>query len=524
MKGNGYLLFVLNSHIPYVRRLNESRFGEDLWFYEIISETYLPMIQALNRLVNDGLKFKITFSISPVLMEMINNRALIEGYIKYEGGRVELAEREISRTSSDDTLNRLAKYYHKIFIKNLEDFNRYRGNLLSPIVKLKEEGVVEIIPTSFTHAFLPMLSAVEEGVEKQIRFAVKEFKSRFDELPKGFWLPECGYYNGVEYYLEENGIQYSFLDTHGVLFADKKPKYGVYAPVKSKNGVAFFARDAFSSREVMSSEEGYLSDPSYRDFYRDLGFEFPADYISDGMGVEKFRGYTGIKYYSKLKGMSRVYDPEVAKAKAMEHAENFIYKKKKQIGKLASLMDRDPLIVFACDTEFFGHWWYEGIYWMENVIRNICESSNDDIRLISASDYLEIFPLNQVVEPSFSSWGTLGYSEVWLSKSNDWVYRHVHKVSERMKELVYKFKNPSQLEKRALNQALREMLLVQSSDWISMAKYSLNPAYGTNRIKEHIYNFNKIYSALLSKTIDETWLRSVEARNALYSDIDYRDF
>ncbi len=523
MGSEGYILFVLNAHIPYVRRLTSERgFGEDLWFYEIISETYLPMLGVLERLANDSIPFKITLSVSPILIEMFASEDLKAGYIEYAEGRIQLAEREISRTSSDDKLNALAKYYYKQFRSHLEDFNRYRGSFLTPIKKLEEEGILNLITTSITHSFLPTLAVTKEGVKNQISLAVEHFERVFGKKPEGFWLPECGFYNGVEYYLENNRIRYSFLDTHGILFADKKPKYGVYAPVHSRNGVAFFARDAISTREVIFPEDGYFSDPSYRDFYKDIGFDLPGDYIAKGMGVKSFRGYTGIKYYSKVKRNGVYYDPVTAENKAEEHAENFVYKKKKQIRELSELMDRKPLIVFSCDAEFFGHWWYEGVHWFENVIRKIGEEvyNGKSIRMITPQEYLEEYPLNQVVEPSFSSWGSLGYSDIWLSKSNDWIYRHVYKVTERMKELV-KRHYVSKLEERAVNQAVREMLLAQSSDWVSMAESGLNPLYGINRVKEHLYNFNKLYSAILSGSINESWLRSIERRNSIFKWIDY---
>ncbi len=524
MEREGYILFVLNAHIPYVRRFGKDKgFGEDLWFYEIISETYLPMLRALERLRNDSIPFKITLSISPVLVEMLTDEDLRTGYIEYAEGRIQLAEKEVSRTSSDEEVNALAKYYYERFRLDLEDYNKYKGNLLVPIKGLEKEGVLNIITTAITHSFLPTLSVTREGVANQIALAVNHFRDVFDRKPRGFWLPECGFYNGVEYYLESNDLGYSFLDTHGILFANRKPKYGVYAPVRSRNGVVFFARDAISAREVISPEDGYFSDPSYRDFYKDIGFDLPSDYIAKGMGVKSFRGYTGIKYYSKGKRGSVYYDPVAARGKAEEHAENFVYKKTKQIKRLNELMDRNPLVVFLCDAEFFGHWWYEGVIWFESVIRKIGKDTNGrgNIKMVTPEEYLEEYPLNQVVEPSFSSWGRGGYADIWLSKSNDWVYRHIHKVTERMKELIRNRSPHSKLERRALNQAVREMLLAQSSDWISMAESGLNPAYGVNRIKEHLYNFNKLYSSVLSGNINENWLASIERKNSLFKNIEY---
>ena len=206
-----------------------------------------------------------------------------------------------------------------------------------------------------------------------------------------------------------------------------------------------------------------------------------------------------------------------------EHAEHFVRARLHQAEQLRAHMDRPPLIVCPFDAELFGHWWFEGPEWIEAVLRRLARCS-DRLRMLSAGDYLDLHPDLQEAQPCFSSWGNKGYAEVWLESSNDWIYRHLHKMSECMAELVRRFPGEKGLRKRALDQALRELLLAQSSDWAFIMKTGTTVAYAVRRTKEHIWNFNRIYSAAMENNIDQEWLLALEARNNLFPELDYRRF
>jgi len=121
-----------------------------------------------------------------------------------------------------------------------------------------------------------------------------------------------------------------------------------------------------------------------------------------------------------------------------------------------------------------------------------------------------------------SSWGWKGYSEVWLQGSNDWVYRHLHKASDRMTELVKLYPKARGLLERALKQALRELLLAQSSDWAFIIATGTHVSYAVKRTKEHLMRFTKLYEDIKSNQVDENWLRDIEYKDNIFPDIDYR--
>lgn len=58
--------------------------------------------------------------------------------------------------------------------------------------------------------------------------------------PLGIWLPECAYYEGLDELMAESGLRYAVLDGHGLLNADPRPRYGLYAPICTRKGVVFF--------------------------------------------------------------------------------------------------------------------------------------------------------------------------------------------------------------------------------------------------------------------------------------------
>jgi 1,4-alpha-glucan branching enzyme len=362
------------------------------------------------------------------------------------------------------------------------------------------------------------------SVRAQVKVAVAHYESVFGRKPSGIWLPECGYHPGQDEILKEAGIRYFFSDSHGVLHATPRPKYGVFAPVYCKGtGVACFARDVESSKQVWSSIEGYPGDHNYREFYRDIGFDLEYDYIRPYIHPDGIRINTGIKYYRITADTNHKepYIPAWARDKAGEHAGNFMFNRQRQIEYLYDLIQKKPLIVSPYDAELFGHWWYEGIIWLDYLFRKIVYDQ-DIIRLTTASEYLLENPRNQVVVPSLSSWGWKGFSEMWLQGANDWLYRHLHLASEKMTELARQFPDTNGLRRRALNQALRELLLAQSSDWGFIMGTGTHTDYAVRRSKEHILRFSRLYEDIKANCIDAGWLADIEYKDNIFPNIDYR--
>jgi 1,4-alpha-glucan branching enzyme len=522
----GYLCLILHAHLPYVRHPEYEDFLEEDWLYEAITETYIPILDVFEGLERDGVDWRMTMSVTPTLAAMLADPLLQERYLRHLDNLIALAQKEIERTRWQPEFHHLALMYHARFCRCREVFSRqYGNNLVRGFRRFLEAGKLELLTCGATHGFFPLMTINDTARKAQVEIGCREFERHFGRRPKGIWLPECGYIEGVDKHLRDCGITYFFTDTHGVLFAEPRPKFGVYAPIACPgSGVAVLARDTESSKQVWSAIEGYPGDYNYRDFYRDVGFDLDYEYLKPHLHQSGIRSLLGIKYY-KITGRTDhklPYNPRAALEKAAEHAGNFMFNREKQVEWLSGSMDGRPaLIVAPYDAELFGHWWFEGPDWINFLLRKL-HHDQETVKAITVPEYLERHPKIQVSQPTLSSWGYKGYCEVWCEGSNDWIYRHLHEGADRMVELARGNPEATPLRRRALNQAARELLLAQSSDWAFILKTGTMVEYARERTRVHVLNFNHLYDQLRGNDIDEGWLGEIERRHNIFPDLDYR--
>jgi 1,4-alpha-glucan branching enzyme len=521
----GYLALILHAHLPYVRHPEYAYSLEEKWFFEAITECYIPLLSAFQELEKDGIAFRLTFSLSPTLLAMMEDPFLQDRYGDYLSKQQELAHREEERTGGDPVFFPLARMYRK----NLEHVSsfyneKYGRQLVRPFKELQQGGYLELITSSATHGFLPLLSVQQEAVYAQLAAGIMHFEQVFGTPPKGIWLPECGYDPQFEEIIGELGLHYFIAATHGVLYASPRPKYGVYSPILTPSGTAAFGRDPETSHQVWSAKEGYPGDYNYREFYRDIGFDLDLDYVGKYLHPPGLRSNTGFKYY-RITGPDNhkePYNPQWAANKTWEHAANFIFNREKQVEYYGGLMDRPPIVVAPYDTELFGHWWFEGPLWLKNLCRQI--SGNQHLEMITPGQYLERgYPL-QLSTPNASSWGDKGYYEVWLNGENDWIYRHLHQGARRMIALASDFPNAEGTLRDALTQAARELLLAESSDWPFIMTAGTMDMYARARQTSHMARFLKLERQIRNNSIDTSWLRKLENADNLFPQLDYRLF
>lgn len=518
----GYLSLVLHAHLPYVRHPEHEYFLEERWFYEAVTETYIPLLQVFERLERDGVPFRLTVSLSPPLVSMFADPLLQDRYTKHLERLIELSNREVERTR-DTPFHETALMYQRNFDQVRRTWhNTYGRNLVRGFKRFQDAGRLEITTCAATHGFLPLLMINPEAVRAQVAVAVDLHRRHFGVVPRGIWLPECAYAPGIDQILKEYGIKFFFTDTHGVLYASHRPRYGVFAPIYCPSGVAAFGRDTESSRQVWSAKEGYPGDFNYREFYRDIGFDLDYDYIRPYIHPDGIRLHTGIKYF-RITGTGdckEPYVPDRAREKAAVHAANFMFNRQLQVDYLNQLMDRPPIIVAPYDAELFGHWWFEGPQWLEFLIRKM-HYDQDTVELITPGDYLERFRCNQVAVPCASSWGNKGYNEVWLCRANDWIYRHLHLAAGRMTGLADDYPFAAGLLRRALNQAARELLLAQSSDWAFIMSTGTMVDYAVRRTKRHLLNFLGLERQIREHRLEESWLSRLEETSNIFPELDY---
>lgn len=520
----GYVSFVLHAHLPFVHHPENENYIEEQWLFEAISETYIPLLLNFKKLEEEGVDFRITMSMTPPLLSMLDSKLLQKRYIKYLNQRIQLCKTEVERTKDNKKVNDLSIYYLDRYSNDLHVFRDvYNCNIITGFKYFQDKGYLEIITCGATHGFFPILYVNEKTVKAQIAVGVQTYEKYFGRKPRGIWLPECGYIPEADKYLKEFGIEYVITESHGILFANPTPLYGTFAPIISPDGVIAFGRDIESSRQVWSSINGYPGDFNYREFYRDLGYDADYDYIKPYIASNGARIHTGIKYHriTSKEHEKDYYNVQWAKDSAERQAGHFLDSRNAQIENLTSFMNTPPIILCPYDAELYGHWWYEGPYWLYILFKKIYYD-DCNFSLITPSEYIDKFPNVQISTPCRSSWGANGYNEVWLNPSNDYIHKHLHNIGDKMVELCHLYPNEkNSLRRNALNQCAREVLLAQSSDWLFIITNGTMVDYAKKRIKDHVGRFSKLYEQIKNDNIDEEFLKDVSKKDKIFDNIDY---
>ncbi|MGE5673982.1 MAG: glycoside hydrolase family 57 protein [Mycobacterium leprae] len=522
----GYLALVLHAHMPFVRHPESPAVLEERWLSEAVAECYLPLLAMLERLSAEGLPFRLTLSLSPTLMAMLDDDLLRSRCQQYLQAAGELAEREVHRTAGS-TEAPIAAYYRNRFEWLYHLYTeRYGRDLIGAFRRMAAAGYLDLITTAATHGFLPLLQHYPELVRAQVAVALSEFRRRFGYSPRGFWLPECGFDPGIDRILRNAGIDYCVLETHALFHARPAAPFGTFTHGYTPCGLAVFGRDHLSARQVWSATEGYPGHESYREFYRDIGFEREAAHLGPLALPSGIPSFTGLKYcrITGPVGPKAIYEPAAAEETARRHAAHFIHQRTRQLAEVRGLIPGapPPILVAPFDAELFGHWWHEGPCFLDQLARQTAAGA--PFQFITPGEYLRLHPAGQgQLQPPYSSWGYNGYAEFWCDETNHWMLRPLHDTGRTMVALARQMTEPSTTERALLNQAAREVLLAQASDWPFMIRAGTAVAYARQRFDSHIDRFGRLATALTQRQApDPHWLEHVMAVDSLFPQIDYR--
>ncbi len=546
---------MLHSHLPYYRKAGMWPFGEEN-LYECMLETYLPLLNALTELANEGIKANITVGITPVLAEQLADKHLNDGFDTYVNSLIRKAEADCHRFEHAITTKTHAHAAHRAFVagfykehlnKLKTDFNdTYQRNVLGAFRKLQDEGCIEITTSAATHGFLPLLGN-DEAISGQIKAGVATYERWFGRAPRGIWLPECAYRSvdatdpvtgkttkrlPIEAFLYENNLNYFFTEFsaiegskssetrrdrahgHNSVYRglDNVPTHALPDSGLTTNDayyledypVAVLGRDEKASFQVWSSANGYPGDGVYREFHMK----------DDVSGLQ----YWQITSKEADFGEKMLYDPVKALKQAEEHAEHY--------ANTIETMLKDPernLLMVSFDTELFGHWWFEGVHWLKHVLRHLHQKNQ---RIQTASDYLESNKPEHAINLPDSTWGAGGHYWVWNNDETNWMWPKIHEAENTMKTLVEQYENSTNtLAVRGLNQAFRELLLLESSDWPFLVTTGQATDYAVERFETHLERFHTIADALKSGTPAvslEAQLDDIEAIDNAFAHLDYR--
>ncbi len=559
MAALGAFTFVLHSHLPYVRLAGRWPHGEE-WLHEAIVETYIPLLNTLYDLKNEGIRYKLNIGLTPVLAEQLADPLVLQHLDEYLDARIAAARADISYYEQgehyDPHLRYLASWYDGIYqgIKNSFQ-KRYNRDLIGAFKTLQDEGYIEIVASAATHAYLPLLKR-DSTIHAQLKTGLRSYERMFGRQPRTVWLPECAYrpayYDGsvlrpgIEKFLAGLGVRAFFGETHAItggrpVVVGTTRAVGGYGGIERdyalalgdlpertatpyeayyvadttagvggeiNSGVAIIARNERTGQQVWSADWGYPGDFDYREFHRK----------SDHGGLQYWR-VTGKNVEL---GEKDNYHPDWAAYKVDQHAEHYVHLVGDLIRNYSKKTGDYGMVMSSYDTELFGHWWFEGVSWLGKVLRYLATDKNID--LSTASEYLEAHAPRETLNIPESSWGAGGAHEVWDNADNHWMWQPIHEMEARMEALARKHSAPAPDVRVVLNQAARESLLAQSSDWQFQVTSKQAPDYAAERFNSHVERFDKLATSVESGKPDRALADELYELDKVFADIDFRWF
>ncbi len=501
---NKYFSLVLHSHIPYVLEHGSWPHGMD-WLYEAAAETYLPLLDAFERLAAEGIPPKVNIGFTPVLMAQLKDPDFVRGFEDYLRMKIEIADRDgASFRRTGHHLAPLAEYWGKWYRSMLAEFrDRHQGDILEGFRSLQDRGQIEVLTSAATHGYFALLGR-DSSVRHQVQQGRHVYRRYFGREARGFWIPECAYRPGYEWkppfgdakpyrrlgvdeILGQEGLGYFFVDSHLLkggeakgVYLDRFPGLKLlweksrkeYKPADEidrdpysgylahPSHVPFFARDEVSGSQVWSRYMGYPGDGAYLEFHKK---HFPG-------GMRYWR----ITSSDPDLALKEPYDPAAAAARLRDHAAHFA----SVLGSV--LKDKESGVVVALyDTELFGHWWFEGPEWIYLTLKAL---SSGPVRPLTASECLERLPPVHIISLPEGSWGQGGFHWIWLNEETSWIWKRIYEIEDAEEEIR---KGGAGGDRRVLRQFYREKFLLESSDWPFLISTWTARDYAENRAAEH---------------------------------------
>jgi len=549
----GRFLLCLHSHMPYVLSHGKSPHGTD-WIFESAVECYIPLLDALDRLRNAGVRPRWTVNITPVLAEQLEDPSFKSGFEEYCEEKIQSAIRDKKRFESEGPLwmEGLAAMWQRIYTRDLTQFKHQWGrSIIDAFKHFQDDGAIEIITSAATHGYLPLL-ATDESVQAQVKVGVESYKRRFGRQPRGLWLPECAYRPAYDWkapagenevpwprkaldeFLLENGVEYFFVDSHLIrggeplgtywqkfpqlaelfsrskkLFTPPSEARSEYEHYATPNGAVIYARDPQSTVKVWSGDVGYPGDPYYLEFHKQL---YPG----------RLR-YWRISEQKDDLGAKQPYDPWTAYERIGQHAEDFVGLMKSTLAGYKGQANRAGTLVAMYDTELFGHWWWEGPEFLYEVGMRM--HHDPDIIQMSGGDVLDSESPRHTIPLPEGSWGEGGYHSVWMNEDNYWTWTKLYPAEKRMRQVAKRMANGPALE--IVKQMARELLLAESSDWQFLISTWSARDYAEARFTDHIDRFNRLYE-MAEKAHDneplsadeQAFLTECQEKDAAFQEID----
>lgn len=489
--------------------------------FEDISDIYLPV---LNMVENFEERSNIKFSmvLPPVLCSLLSDKQIHELYLAWLDKKIALAHAELERNKENSVIQSIINANLDKYNACKEDFtNKYNCNLISAFAALVKQNKIELLATCATDLFVPHYSDTPEIISAQIECGLHSYREFFGEIPEGFWIPELGYFPGVEKLIKAYGFSYTVLDARALLLSKKMPSSGIFYPVRTDNSLVLFAEDPEFTPKLFG-EDGYCCHEDYRNENRDIGFELSLDNLASFIEPDSVRYSTGFKYFNKREDKNSYYDISAAQKQAELDAEDFTDYVSEKLSKAAEYLPECDFVNLICtvDTNTIRSKWSEFLYWLKKVFEF---AAKKDICLECGKNLIARQYSLEKTEPYYSAKGD-GYGEEFLTGQSNWMIRYVKKASERIIDLADRFPSDTGLKNRLLNLGAIELLMAQSTGLIKMLNDCDNADFAERRFKESINAFTIVFDSLGSNTVSTEWLTTLEERDSIFTWMNYKVF
>jgi len=528
-------VLTLHGHLPYVLQHGRWPHGS-VWLCEAAFDSYLPLIESLQALEREKIAAPITLGITPVLANQLAHPAFVSEFEAYMARRIEGAAGAPAHlaASGDAQLVPIARFWHDRLTRLLELFRSLDGDLVGAFRKFEDRGRIELISSAATHGFLPLF-ARDESIRLQLAVGVAEHKRLFGRAPTGCWLPECAYRPGgpwgpagarpqayragTDEHLAAAGYRYFFVDTHLVRAGEalgypdvdaipvtgERTPYVAYRVASAKrraHDLFALVRDPKASSQVWSRAQGYPGDEWYLEFHK---IRWP-----DGLRLWRVTG-SGVD----LGGKQR-YDPAAASNSARNHAEHFASVLRETAQRIAAekharAPQPPPVVTAPFDAELFGHWWFEGVDFVEQLYRQLARNG---VRPVTARQHIGDGKSRPTIQLTEGSWGKNGDFSMWLNEQTSWTWKRLWALEEAYWAVAAKALKGGPKPRAVLAQATRSMLLAQASDWQFIISTGEAADYANQRFDEHCGQAEDLVRALANGKIDDATMQRVEALGA----------
>jgi len=416
--GPGRVVLVLHTHLPYVEGFGTWPFGEE-WLWEAVATSYRPLLGVLAR---HPLGDRVTVSVTPVLGDQLAAPDVARRYRTFlDDVREDVFAREI------DGLSASGAHGAARALEVQRETYRAASRAVAGAASARSPadltgGLLARADwtSSATHAVLPVL-ATDEGVTAQLRVGIDAHRRRAGRPWRGgLWLPECAYDPSLDDALGRAGVRAACVDLTDPLGHGTDAQLRPYA---TGCGTTLLPLDR-TLMDLVWADGAIPAAGAYRDSHRRTTFDL-MPWSNDG----------------------RAWDPDRARERAVADAAAFVAAARERLagGGVATV---------AMDTEFLGHWWLEGPWWLQAVLDELHRDGPEPVLADDAAAGVDPAPLPSPARTT-TTWGARRSLWTW---SNPGVADRTARM--RRAELDVVARGPA-----APVRAWRELLALQSSDW-----------------------------------------------------------